>query len=334
MFREFFCARHPLFAWIGLCVLCGHALFGAWQKARLNSWFKEFYDLLGSASAEIGSGADSEAAGRVASELRYFCWIVAPSLLVHPVARYVRSRWSLAWRMKLIRHYLSLWSPDGKKLEGSSQRIQEDTARLARSVDTAVAVVMDSVATLVIFTPILIDMGNDVAPPEQLKRLGKAWLFYTALCTSALHLGGAWWIGTPLVRLEVANQAREAEFRRRLVLDEALPAGADAEDAYKHVCKDDVLTSLRRNLLDLYRNFFFLNFYLSLMDQLMVSAHGTPPLARPQRSATSRITGGSAVRVRGAPAFCSFPAPRGNGYAGAAQQLIRKGFQQPLGGGR
>ena len=63
MLREFFCSGPPrrlAFAWCGLLIFIAHALFKAWLKWALNRWYTDFYDVLGDAHAEIGSGDDLE----------------------------------------------------------------------------------------------------------------------------------------------------------------------------------------------------------------------------------------------------------------------------------
>lgn len=174
-------------------------------------------------------------------------------------------------QLALVRFYVANWDPDAKSIEGASQRVQEDTSRLARSVDTGLSTILSSVATLVVFSPLLLALGDDAAPPESLRMLGRTWLLVVACVTACLHLGGAWLIGKPLVVLEVANQAREAQFRRRLVLSESLPAGAiEVEDANKNVSAESIIEGLRANYLRLYLNFLGLNAYLSTFDQVMI----------------------------------------------------------------
>lgn len=235
------------------------------------SRYGEFYTCLQKSGGNIGSGEDQESASEVKFQLTVFCWIVAPVVVVHPLSRYVRSRWALAWRLALVRFYTSRWDPGARNIEGASQRVQEDTSRLARSVDTGLSTILSSVATLVVFAPLLLSLGGKAAPPTSLRILGHGWLLAVASLTACIHLGGAWLIGRPLVILEVANQACEAQFRRQLVLSEALSTNATMpEEPDKDVLSNDVLRALRLNYARLYLNFLGLNTYLSTFDQVMV----------------------------------------------------------------
>lgn len=268
MFKEYF--KSGWFSWFGLAVLVFHSFFAAWMKKRLNGWYGSFYDLLQEAGADIGSGAAPEQQAAVKHEIVEFAWIVAPLLIVHPVSKYIRSVWVLDWRLTLINSYLSRWDPDARRLEGSSQRIQEDTARLASGFDAAVGTVLDSILTLFIFVPVLHTLGGEATPPQALGFLGHWWLVVVAVGTAALHLGGAWRIGTPLVALEVANQRIEASFRRRLVLDESMPAGTPTEEAKSEMSMWNILHQIKQNYMRLYRNFFSLNVFLATFDQCMI----------------------------------------------------------------
>jgi peptide/bleomycin uptake transporter len=202
--------------------------------------------------------------------MKQFVYIVMPALVVHPLSMYIRSRWALAWRLALINVYLNRWDPDGKQIEGASQRVQEDTARLARSCDTGLSTVVSSIATLLVFLPLLYDLGGKAVAPSYMQFLGKAWLLQVAVFTATAHLGGAWMIGQPLVFLEVNNQKKEAEFRRRLVLSEAVPAGEDVESPKKDEPMGAVVEALRQNYLRLFTNFFLLNSFLTTFDQTMI----------------------------------------------------------------
>ena len=56
MFREFFCGqcRTALVAWLGLLVVLGYSAFLAHIKARLNSFYATFYDLLQEGGGLLG----------------------------------------------------------------------------------------------------------------------------------------------------------------------------------------------------------------------------------------------------------------------------------------
>ncbi len=287
MFVEFFCAGRCCRwagAWAGLFVFVAHGVFKAWLKLRLNQWYAAFYDLVQAtgfvdeSSGDLPSGeADVwlrehqyyATKGSEVTQLLYnFCWIVAPAIVVHPTARYIASCWTYTWRVTLIRAYLDLWTPVGTAIEGAAQRLHEDTLRFTDGVFTCIDIVLDSVLTLVIFSPLLYDLGSKIAPP--LEPAPNAWLLWTAVGGAVGGLGVSALVGYRLVGLEVRNQAVEARLRTRLVMLAERPE--DAPPAPYSLAFQPDLNGLWSNYSALFRNFVYMNTWLSFFDQVWVIA--------------------------------------------------------------
>ena len=138
MFREFFCCKqYALIAWFGLCVTVSHSLFGAWVSARINTWYGDFYSTLQKSGGDLGSGEDYQSAHEVKAQLIQFCWIVAPVVVVHPLSRYIRSRWALAWRMALVRYYVANWDPDAKSIAKELRMVDRPVSTDRASLDVS-----------------------------------------------------------------------------------------------------------------------------------------------------------------------------------------------------
>ena len=175
MFREFFvgpCGRESAFrmtmAWIGLLVIVGHAIVHGLIKYWLNQWYKDFYDLLQTAGAlaareSVAPEEWADARAHVYEGLVDFCKIAAVSVIVMPLARFVRSSWALQWRVALGNAYLSCWETPA--IEGASQRLHEDTYKFSRGIELFLSVGLDSVITLSVFSPILVQLGREVDCP-------------------------------------------------------------------------------------------------------------------------------------------------------------------------
>ncbi len=224
MLREFFCVgapSHLTWAWGGLLSIVLHGVFRAYMKYVLNEWYSEFYDL-GGAASEVGSGdvaALDAGAARITGLLWKFAMICLPQVLVHPFFKLITNHWILSWRLALVKSYLTRWRTDGTKIENGAQRVHEDTQRFARGLQTCFVVVLDSVLTLLVFTPLLVRMGAEVQPSE----LPDAWLLLLSAAVSVAGIGGSVLFGWSLVRLEVENQKVEAELRKELVILEEEP---------------------------------------------------------------------------------------------------------------
>jgi len=313
MFREFFWGRSWItcgVAWVGLVSVVGYSVFLAWVKKEINTWYNTFYDLMASAGTaalfedginasdvsvssslgdEIGSGLFSPVAPptspspltladyrvRVSDELARFVWIVAPLVMASPAAKWMRSAWAFSWRMALMRAYLRAWDARQEPIEGASQRAHEDTQRFASALMGCLATVLDACFTLVVFTPILLDLSERVAPPVEMGVARGGWLMILAVGAAVGGLGGAVVFGKHLVSLEVQNQLVEALLRKDLVLLETTPAvivGQTAEQQEYAPWRffEETLKRLYRNYHALFRHFSLLNTWLSLYDQVMV----------------------------------------------------------------
>ena len=315
MFTEFFCGppKTAAIAWGGAAVVVGYAWFVAHIKAKLNGFYETFYDLLGEGGGadDVGSGAFGSGEAmladqreRVGRQLWTFALIIAPLVSASPACKYVRSAWAFHWRLALMTAYLAAWDTKQEPIEGAAQRLHEDTQRFADGLDGCLVAVLDAGFTLVLFTPILIRLGDEVAPPADLGALNGSWLWVMAFLSSLIGLTGAAFFGQKLVELEVANQRVEALLRKDLVLLETTPAvivgteataaatttttttGTRASDPSSSIDAPppptrvqaflpqtyflQTLRSLKLNYFALFKHFGVLNFWLSLFDQCMV----------------------------------------------------------------
>ena len=297
MLREWFCeggCRRRLFAWLGLVVFVGHAVFKAVLKMRLNSWYERFYDAL--QDSEEWSSGESEGdhllrkRREVAQFLLDFSLIVAPAVFVHPLAKWISSQWILHWRLSLIKSYLDAYNVNRPAIEGASQRIHEDTLKFVAGLYTCFAVFLDSVLTLAVFIPVLIDLGSRVQMPGW---RFDGWLFFIAFSAAFGGLLVSIVVGYRLVQLEVVNQKVEAALRKRLVLLETDPASVvGVQNESENVIEDlhfeefrerrqprlvsplgfflDIIKDVRSNYSALYRAFAAFNTWISLFDQALI----------------------------------------------------------------
>ena len=342
MLREFFLSGSVLsvwFAWTGLFIVIGYSVFSAMINYQINAFYATFYDLLQTSSdvlsqydreqnnTELASGAYgeptnlSEFQDRVTMELWKFFSIVLPVMIVSPISKWVRSLWSFQWRMRLMKCYLISWDINAPPIEGAAQRIHEDTYRFSRGIEACIATVLDALATLIVFTPLLLDLSTRVDPPFNLGFFRSGWLFTVAMSCAFYGLTGAMFTGQRLVSLEISNQRVEAALRRDLVMLESNPASicGTSEDLEHHNGTDVnttptsrygrvlnppllyfklVLSRLFSNYYKLFLHFGFLNAWLSSFDQLVVLIPYV--LAAPLIFATDserRITLGTLIQV-------------------------------------
>ena len=284
MLREFFhsaTTETRTWAWLGLLVFVLHSLFGAILKFRLNGWFELFYDQL-QAAAPSGACVGNQTScpltsleGERAAVTRLlvdFALIVSPAVVVDPLGKWVASMWRLRWRLALVESYLSHYDTTTPPIEGASQRIHEDTARFEVGLYSCLTVVLDSVFTLIVFTPILLQIGTTVQLPGW---NWSPWLFSIAATAAVMGLAISIAVGHRLVGLEVNNQRIEADLRTRLVLMETTP---DSETTTTHeACEppqlplfEPVLSRLVDNYKRLFANFAAFNVWIGTYQQTLV----------------------------------------------------------------
>ena len=187
--------------------------------------------------------------------------------------------WVLSWRLCLNEHYLSLWDPSSVSIENASQRIQEDTFKFARGILTCFVVLMDSVLTLVVFSPILCEIGSEISD-AYVGHLPDSWLLLLCLSVVVVGLVVSIVLGWELVDLEVNNQRVEASLRRQLVLTEeghttAADVSAVEEDQSPkplHTSKvyTDLYDDLFKNYKRLYKRFALFSLWLGSYEQMVV----------------------------------------------------------------
>jgi len=282
MFREFFLSgprRRIAFAWAGLAIFVCHALFRAWLKFRLNEWYSGFFDLLGSAS-EQGSGEGeflAEKRAAVSTELFEFSLVVLPAVFVNPLGRWVASVWRFQWRLALLKSYLVHYDVVARPIEGAAQRIHEDTQRFETGMHACVTMLLDSFLTLLVFIPVLHEVGAETNPGSP------GWLIRIAVSAAVGGIGVSVLVGRKLVHLEVQNQIVEAQLRTRLVMLEQNPssvvgAAADEADGVQPRAVSPssafklLLVELWTNYRRLFREFFNFNSWVGIYDQVLVIA--------------------------------------------------------------
>ena len=242
MLTEFFYSSKCdtfVWSWLGLLLILAHALLRAYVKKLMNDWMGRFYDLGGSAG-EVASGdsdALQEGAQHVTMLLAEFAILCAPGVIIHPLFKLVANRWVLSWRLALIKEYLQRWKPDAVQIENGAQRISEDTARFARGLQTCAVVVLDSMLTVGVFAPILVDLGRDIQPLP----LPSSWILLLCIGVAFVGLLVSVVLGWSLIALEVNNQRVEADLRKVLVLrEETNPSEANVSYNERHTDFVDV----------------------------------------------------------------------------------------------
>ncbi len=226
--------------------------FNVQVAVAINHWRRPFFDLVQTAL----SGPDKTTVAQFYGLILIFFEIALISLFVYVIVRFFTSHFVFRWRTAMNDYYLSEWKKL-RRLEGASQRIQEDTMNFAQYVEGLGVSMVSSLMTLIAFLPILYDLSKYV---KELPLVGTIPL---PLVTAAIlwSIAGTLWFwvfGLRLPGLEFHNQRVEAAFRKELVL------GEDNHIRAEPLTMTELYGNLRRNYYRLYLNYLYFNIARSI----------------------------------------------------------------------
>jgi len=226
-------------------------LFIIWFQVELsvmiNNWFGTFYDLIQNALTKPDTITSSEYYGQLVT----FLVIAMVSIMVSVFNAFLVSHYIFRWRMAMNAYYVRHWE-QLRKVEGASQRVQEDTMRFASTVEDLGISLIDSVLTLIAFLPLLWGLSSFVTALPFFGHVPQA-LVFVAIFWSAFGTALLATAGVRLPGLNFRNQRVEAAYRKELVLGED-----DAERAQPPTLAM-LFDAVRRNYFYIYLNYLYFN---------------------------------------------------------------------------
>lgn len=256
MIRSFFWNKKwALWAYGGGAFLLSSLYAQVYMTVLINSWYKGFYDLL--------QVAPSRDIAEFWSAIIVFFSIALPYVVLATITGYFTRLYALAWREAITFDYIPRWRNVREEIEGASQRIQEDTHRFARIVETLGLQIVRAVMTLIAFIPILATLSKHVGL-ELLQGVPYS-LVLVAFLVSIGGMAISWFVGCKLPGLEYNNQKMEARFRKELVYGEDDKARYASEETLANL-----FTGVRFNYRRLYLHYGYFDVWMYLYDQVMV----------------------------------------------------------------
>ncbi|CAK9075814.1 unnamed protein product [Durusdinium trenchii] len=246
MWQPFYCTSEwRLWSWCGILLIGVGTWYQVHLQVLMNSWFGDFYDLLQKALAKDRKVSRDE----VSSFIMAFARIATVYVVVAVLLGFFTKHWTFRWRQAMNDHYTKNWQLL-RRIEGASQRVQEDTRRFAVMLENIGASMLQSVLTLVAFLPILLELSTDIHElpliGETSNAMVKATILWALLGTVGLAV-----VGIRLPGLEFDNQQVEAAFRKELVY------GEDDEHRAESQVVRGLFEAVRRSYFRLYFNFMY-----------------------------------------------------------------------------
>ncbi|TPI73327.1 peptide antibiotic transporter SbmA [Mesorhizobium sp. B2-8-9] len=207
---------HPWLNWsvLGTSLILFVIYYQVQVNVAFNDWYGPFYDLIQKALGTPYSTTPWD----FYSQLLTIMWIALLAVTVGSLNRFFVSHWIFRWRTAMNDYYMANWDRL-RRIEGASQRVQEDTMRFSTTMEDLGVSLVGSVMTLIAFLPVLLHLSQNVTElpivgtvPYSLVAVAIVWSIFG---TTFLAL-----VGIKLPGLEFRTQRVEAAFRKELVYGE------------------------------------------------------------------------------------------------------------------
>ena len=159
--------------------------------------------------------------------------------------------------------YMPYWRAVDAKVEGASQRIQEDAMNFAKIVESLGLQIVRAIMLLIAFIPILWGLSSSVVIPFFKDITGS--LVWVSLTASLGGLVISWLVGIKLPGLEYNNQKVEAAFRKELVYGED-----DRKNYAQAPTIFQLFTGIKFNYHRLFLHYGYFDLWIIMYNQTMI----------------------------------------------------------------
>ncbi len=204
-----------MWAWLGSAIILGSLWVQVEIDVKINEWFGVFYDMIQKALATPNAVTIEE----YFASLLSFITLAGMYIALYVAISFFTAHFLFRWRTAMVEWYHSVYDK-ARKIEGASQRVQEDTIKFTRIMESLGTSFIESVMILIQFVPIL--FGLSLGIPIFFFGEWEYGLIVGALIWTVggtLFLIALGWI-LRLVGVEYDLQKKEAAYRKILVIAE------------------------------------------------------------------------------------------------------------------
>ena len=246
MFRFFNSKKWFFWAWLGSIAIVGSIGVQVYIDVLINDWFGTFYDMIQKALAEPNAITIEE----YWSGLLSFITLAGIYIAIYVVVAFFTQHYLFRWRTAMVEWYHSVYNY-ARKIEGASQRVQEDTIKFTRIMEGLGTSLIESIITVFMFLPVLLTASAGIP------------IFFFGDWEYGLVVGALIWSigGTAflillgiilrLVGVEYDLQKQEAAYRKMLVI-------AEDDETVRPKTINELFDDVRKiNYLSYIRYFYF-----------------------------------------------------------------------------
>lgn len=229
MFKFFTDPKWRVWSWLVTIILVGSLWATVQIDVRINEWFGAFYNDLQKALTDPESVAQSILYGHMSD----FAGLAAIYVLIAVFFNgFLVNHWTFRWRKSMAEYYHLNWERS-RKIEGASQRVQEDTLKFARITESLGIGLLEAIMMVVSFLPILWIQSKFVTVLPYFGEVEHAlvWVIMVTALIGTIVMVAAGWL---LPGIEFDVQKEEAHYRKLLVQAEDIEVG-DFQDEAKRL---------------------------------------------------------------------------------------------------
>ncbi len=166
MIKAFFWSK-KWFLWAYGCGLFLILSLGAqvYMSVLINEWYKPFYDLLQDAGKYVALGKGLEGIKEFSALIIQFIYLAGIYVFIATITSYFARLYSFRWREAMTFFYIPRWRNVTEEVENANQRIQDDTFRFSRIIESLGMQVAEAAMTLIAFIPILWGLSEFIIVP-------------------------------------------------------------------------------------------------------------------------------------------------------------------------
>ncbi len=215
MFKFFTIKKWFFWSWLGTSAILSSLWVQVKIDVAINEWFGQFYDMIQKALATPNAVTLNE----YWDSLLSFLTLAGVYVTVAVLVSYFTSHFLFRWRTAMVEWYHSVYD-QARQIEGAAQRVQEDTIKFTKIMESLGTSFIEAIMVLIQFVPILLGLSAGIP----IFFFGE-WQY--GLVTGALlwtlggtvFLVGLGWV-LRLVGVEYDLQKKEAAYRKILVIAE------------------------------------------------------------------------------------------------------------------